>query len=170
MATLEWGVRDIPQTKTAVSFGRKSLRWILQLFIGGIFFLSALGKSLDMTGFIEVLKTYQAFPLSLLKPFAFAVIGIEFLLGVWILSGYRLPWSALLGAGLNATYAGWAVITLLRGLKLSNCGCFGVFFPQPLTWVTPFGDLVFVGICVVLAYLGVTEEYPHRRLGTALPN
>ena len=170
MASLEWGMREFPQRRPVVSFRRKSLRWILQLFIGGIIFLSGLGKSLDMPGFIEVLKTYQVFPPSMLRPFAFTLTGIEILLGVWILSAYRLQWSALGGALLNTLYAGWVVITLLRGLTLSNCGCFGVYFPQPLTWLTPIQDLVFVGMCVVLAYLAQTEEYPHRRLRTALFN
>jgi len=161
---------DVYSNKPVVSLRRRILRWILQFFIGGIIFLSALGKSFDMPGFIEVLKTYQAFPPSMLSPFAFTVTGIEFLLGVWILSGFRLPLSALVGALLNTLYTGWAVITLLRGLTLSDCGCFGVFFPQPVTWLTPFGDFVLVAMCVVLAYLAHTEEYPHRRLRTALFN
>ena len=123
-----------------------------------------------MPGFVEVLKTYQAIPLSILMPSAFTVTGMEFLLGVWILSGYRLQWGALGGALLNTFYASWVAITLLRGLTLSNCGCFGVYFPQPLTWLTPLQDLVLVGMCVMLAYLAQTEKYPHRRFRTALLN
>ena len=161
---------EYPQSPPVVSLRRRLLKWTLQIFIGGIIFLSALGKSLDMPGFIEVLKTYQAFSPSMLRPLAFAITGIEFLLGVWILSGYRLSFSAWGAALLNTLYAVWVVITLLRGLTLSNCGCFGVFFPQPLTWLTPTGDLVLVGMCVLLAYLTQTEEYPNRRLRTALLN
>ena len=153
-----------------VSFWRKLLRWILQIFIGGVIFLSALGKSLDMSGFIEVLKTYQAFPHFTLRPFAFTITGIEFLLGVWILSGFRLSTSALGAALLNTFYAGWVALTLLRGLTLSNCGCFGVFFPQPLTWFTPVEDLVLVGMCVFLAYLARTEESSNRQVRAALLN
>ena len=158
------------QSRPVVSFRRKFLRWGLQFFIGGIIFLSALGKSLDMPGFIEVLKTYQAFPPSTLRSLSFFVTGIEFFLGFWILSGYRLLGSALGAALLNTLYTGWMVLTLFRGLTLSNCGCFGVFFPQPLTWLTPIEDLVLVGMCVLLAYLAQTEEYPNRRLRTALLN
>ena len=153
-----------------MSFRRKLLRWILQIFIGGIIFLSALGKSLDMPGFIEVLNTYQAFPPYLLRPMGFSVTGVEFLLGVWILSGFRLSISALGAALLNTFYAGWVALTLLRGLTLSNCGCFGVFFPQPLTWFTPIGDLVLVGLCVLLAYLAQTGESPKRQVRAALLN
>ncbi|UCE64692.1 MAG: hypothetical protein JSU59_06085 [Nitrospirota bacterium] len=163
-------MRELNQKRPVVSFRRKFLRFVLQFFIGGMIFLSALGKSLDMPGFIEVLKAYQAFPPAALKSLAFCVTGIEFFLGFWILSGYRLSLSAWGAALLNTLYTGWMVITLLRGLAISNCGCFGVFFPQPLTWLTPIGDLVLVGMCVLLAYLTQTEEYPNRRLRTALLN
>ena len=170
MTPLEWSMQEFAQRKPVVSCWRKILRWILQIFIGGIIFLSGFGKSLDLPGFIEVLNTYQAFPFFMLRPLAFIITGIECMLGVWILSGHQLSLSALAGALLNSIYAVWVVITLLRGLTLSNCGCFGIFFPQPLTWFTPIGDLVLVGLCVVLAYLARTEEYPDRRLPRAFLN
>lgn len=139
-------------------------RKVLQIFIGGLIFLSALGKSLDMPGFIEVLRTYQAISASMLWPIAIIITGIEFLLGGWILSSYLLSWSALAAALLNTLYAVWLTITLFRGLTLLNCGCFGVYFPQPLTWLTPVEDLVLVGMCVVLAFLAQKEGYSNRRL------
>jgi hypothetical protein len=123
------------------------LRWFLQLFVSIILLASALGKSLDLSGFIEVLKTYQAVPDFLLWPTALVVTGVEFVLGAWVLSGWRLATSALASLGLNAGYAAWMTITLLRGLELSNCGCFGVFFPQPLRWYSPLEDLALVGFC-----------------------
>ena len=140
------------------STSRKLLRWFLQLTIGGIIFGSALGKALDLPGFVEVLKTYQSFPLVMLFPLAVAVTFGEFVLGIWILSGLHLRTSALLGALLNIVYALWMTITLLRGLELDNCGCFGVFFPQPLTWFSPFLDLVLVAFCWVLAHLTVLSQ------------
>jgi hypothetical protein len=51
---------------------------------------------------------------------------------------------------LNATYASGLIVTLVRGLDLPNCGCYGVFFPQPLRWYSPLEDLVLVGICYAL--------------------
>ena len=168
--SLKWDMPELKQKGAVVSSWRKLLRRGLQFFIGGIIFLSALSKSLDLGGFIEVLMTYQAFPSSTLKFLAFFVTGIEFFLGFWILSGYRLSLSAWGAALLNTLYTGWMVITLFRGLTLSNCGCFGVFFPQPLTWLTPIEDLVLVGMCLLLAYLAQTEEYSNGRIRTALVN
>jgi uncharacterized membrane protein YphA (DoxX/SURF4 family) len=133
--------------------GRLFLRWFLQLFIGGILLISTLGKALDLPGFAGVLKTYQAFPESALVPLAIGVTGIEAVLGIWLLSGWRLRISALAAAGLNAVYAAWLTMSLLRGLELANCGCFGVFFPQPLRWYSPLEDVVLIGMSLLLSYL-----------------
>ncbi len=130
----------------------KILRWVLQILSGGIIFGSALGKSLDLLGFAEVLKTYQAFPDLALYNMAFSVTAFEFILGAWILSGWRLSASAMTAALMNFGYAAWMTVTLFRGLQLENCGCFGVFFPRPLTWVSPLEDLVMVALCGLLAY------------------
>ena len=140
------------QTKTAV-------RWTFQLFIGTIIFGSALGKSLDLPGFAEVLRTYRAFPDVTLWPVAVMVTGFEFVVGVWLLSGWRLRTSALVALWLNAGYVVWMTISLLRGLELSNCGCFGVFFPQPLRWYSPLEDLVLVAMCYALS------RYATARMG-----
>ncbi len=119
--------------------------WGLRIFIGGVLVASALGKSLDLSGFVDVLATYRAFPPSMLAPLGYAVIVVEYVTGLWVLSGWRLMEGAIVAGMVNAGYAGWMTISLLRGLDLPNCGCFGVFFPQPLRWYSPLEDLVLVG-------------------------
>jgi uncharacterized membrane protein YphA (DoxX/SURF4 family) len=138
-----------------------ALRWVLQFLVGVVLLGSALGKSLDLPGFVAVLVTYQAFPDIALWPLAVAVTGFEWVLGAWVLSGRRLRTSALVAMGLNAGYAAWMTITLSRGLELANCGCFGVFFPQPLRWYSPLEDLVLVGMCAALS------RYATARTGAA---
>jgi len=135
-----------------------ALRWFLQLFLGGILLVSALGKSLDLPGFVEILKTYRAFPDGMLWPLALAVVSIELIMGLWVLSGWRLRISALAALALNAGYVVWMTVSLLRGLDLPNCGCFGVFFPQPLRWYSPLEDLVLVGMCYGLFRLTMQEQ------------
>ncbi len=151
-----------PQSSESRYFGWKYLRWILQILIGGIIFGSALGKSLDFPGFVDVLETYQAFSPSILWPLATIITIGEFTLGIWILSGYWLRMSALVGAAMNTGYAGWMTISLMRGLDLPNCGCFGVFFAQPLTWRSPIEDLVLVALCGLLAKLANTATTPQH--------
>lgn len=124
--------------------------WCCRLLVGGVLLASALGKSLELKGFVDVLVTYRLFPGWSLWPAAFIVIGIEWILAMWILSGWRLPTGALLALTLNGLYAVGLIVTLFRGLDLPNCGCYGVFFPQPLRWYSPLEDLVLVGICYAL--------------------
>jgi hypothetical protein len=124
--------------------------WCCRLLIGGVLLASALGKSLDLNGFVDVLVTYRLFPTWSLWLVALMLIGIEWILAVWILSGWRRATGALLALILNATYAAGLIVTLARGLDLPNCGCYGVFFPQPLRWYSPLEDLVLVGICYAL--------------------
>ena len=139
---------------------KKIFTRLLQIAIGGIIFASAVGKALDLRGFAGVLETYQAFPEKALFSTALAVTLFEFLLGSWILSGWRLVLGALIAGAMNLVYASWMTVTLFRGLHLENCGCFGVFFPRPLTWVSPIEDLVMVALCSVLAYLAQATTKP----------
>jgi hypothetical protein len=124
--------------------------WGCRLLIGGVLLASALGKSLDLKGFVDVLVTYRLFPGWSLWPTTLVIIGIEWILAAWILSGWRLPTAALLALALNGLYAAGLIVTLIRGIDLPNCGCYGVFFPQPLRWYSPVEDLVLVGICYAL--------------------
>jgi uncharacterized membrane protein YphA (DoxX/SURF4 family) len=126
------------------------LSWVCRLLVGGILVASALGKSLDLPGFVNVLITYQAIPGLFLWPVALTVTGVELLLGVLILFGWWLATGALAALVLNAIYTIWMTLALFQGLDLANCGCYGTLFPQPLRWYTPLEDLVLVGLCYAL--------------------
>jgi uncharacterized membrane protein YphA (DoxX/SURF4 family) len=69
--------------------------WILRILIAGVVLASALGKSLDLAGFVAVLTTYDAVPLDWLWPLAWWVIGVEWALALWLLSGWNLRIGAL---------------------------------------------------------------------------
>lgn len=127
-----------------------TITWCCRLLIGGVFLASALGKSLDLKGFVDVLVAYRLFPGWSLWPMALSIIGIEWMLAAWILSGWRLPTGALLALTLNGLYAVGLVVMLFHKLNLPNCGCYGVFFPQPLRWYSPLEDLMLAGICYAL--------------------
>jgi Methylamine utilisation protein MauE len=137
------------------------VRWFFRLFISGILLASALGKSLDLPGFVDVLITYQAIPALLLWPTALLITGFEWLLGAWVLSGWRLVTGALLSLALYAGHAIWMTLSLVRGLDLANCGCYGRFFPQPLRWYSPLEDLILVGMCYAVWKSARKVSAPH---------
>ena len=133
--------------------GRRALRIVLQTLLGVIILGSGVGKALDLHGFVVVLVTYRAFPNALLWPIAIGVTALEIVLGAWLFTGHRLKIMAMASIAMNAGYAIWMTISLLRGLDLKNCGCFGIFFARPLTWQSPVEDLVMIALSVALLAL-----------------
>jgi hypothetical protein len=117
----------------------------LRFAIGGILLATAVGKLLDIPGFARVLGTYDTVLPGALIPIAVAVPVAELALAFWLFSGRNLGASALVSAAMHTGYALWSVVAVLRGLKLPNCGCFGVFLVRPLGWSTVVEDLVLVG-------------------------
>lgn len=125
----------------------------LRLFIGLVLVATAAGKLIDVSGFAGVLRAYEAFPEGALLPVAIAVPLAELALALWLFSGARLAGAAATALGMHAVYAVWAAASILRGLKLENCGCFGVFFARPLGWRTVLEDLVMAGLSAWLLAL-----------------
>lgn len=122
----------------------------LRLFIGLVLAATAAGKMLDVRGFADVLRTYEALPVSWLFPLALLIALAELSLSVWLFSGHRAAAAALASLAMHVGYAGWSAVSLLRGLTLSNCGCFGVFFARPLGWGTVAEDLAMAAASALL--------------------
>lgn len=133
-------------------------RWVLRLGLGGLILATGVGKALDVGGFVDVLQRYDlALGDTVLGLVAPLISTLEIALGAWILSGFRLRlamWGAIV---LNAGYCAILTSALLRGLDLQNCGCFGVFFAQPLRWYSPLEDLALIAAALALLLLTPDE-------------
>ena len=128
--------------------------WVLRLLLGGVLLASGIGKLLDEAGFVEVLQTYRlGLPGFALWPLALAVSAVETVTGSLILVGRRLRPAAWVALAINAVYFLVLAASLLRGLELDNCGCFGVYAARPLRWYSPFEDLALLGASWLLARL-----------------
>ena len=123
----------------------------LRVVLGLLILFTGVGKALDLAGFAAIVTTYQlGLSGAQLWFAAYGVTAFELLLGGWLLSGWglrRAGWAALL---LNLSYGVLLTASLLRGLELSNCGCFGVFFAQPLRWYSPLEDVLLMAASATL--------------------
>ena len=128
----------------------RRLAYGLRLFLGLVLLATAVGKLADVRGFAGVLRAYEAFPEASLLPLAAAIPIAELALALWLFSGRGLEGAALAALVLHVVYAAWAALSLARGLRLENCGCFGVFLARPLGWTTVAEDLVLAGASAAL--------------------
>jgi Methylamine utilisation protein MauE len=139
------GTRD-----TGIGKRESGTRIVLRVLIGTILVATAIGKLLDVAGFARVLGNYRVFPEELIPALAAFVPIAELVLGVWLFGGRRPFAAAVTALAVHLAYAAWSAVAILRGLKLANCGCFGVFWPRPLGWSTVVEDLAVAAACGVL--------------------
>jgi hypothetical protein len=107
------------------------------------------GKALDVPGFALVLAEYRLLPVGS-EPFvALAVTLAELGLAMALLhpaTRVMAAWGAVLLFMANAAVLS---LTLLRGVPLANCGCFGVFLARPLRVWTPLEDIVLAALAIL---------------------
>jgi len=135
-------------------------QYILRYGLAGLLALTGLAKLLDVPGFVQVLSTYQALPPWALRPVAVACVLVELRLAEWLASGKRLPQAALASLVRHSAFACWSTLALMRGIAVPNCGCFGVFWPRPLSWLTVSEDLVLVLCSWALYRLSILSPSP----------
>jgi hypothetical protein len=111
--------------------------------------VTGVAKLLDMTGFYEVVRSYQSLPDLVVPPAAWLLAVGELVLAAWLLARYRPHLAAITVVLLHLMYLFWLLLSLLRGLEISNCGCFGVFWARPVSWYSPLEDLVLVGLAIL---------------------
>lgn len=129
-------------------------RWVVGLawLLAAVHAATALGKLLDLPGFAAVLGTYQVLPAALLWPAAILVMLAELAIAAGLLLARLRAMAALAAAGLAALNGLVLTATLLRGIDLPNCGCFGVFLARPLSVVSPLEDLLLLALALLLAW------------------
>ena len=139
---------------------RRWTRAVIIVPIGGILLVAAIGKLLDNRFFAEKLAEWHLFPTWSLLPLGVVVSLSELMLAIWLFSGWRLAWAALVALLFHLGYIGGTLITLLRGIRLPDCGCFGILFPHPLDWMMVWQDTFLAALCLVLYLLAKRNPCP----------
>jgi len=126
----------------------RSLLMATRIALGALFLWAAAAKLPDMSAFAQDVANYRIVPAVLVPWVAAAVVGIEFLAGVALMSGAMARPAALVAAFLLVAFIGFLVQALLRGIDL-RCGCFGG--NEPATWWTVARDAVMLAAALVSA-------------------
>ena len=121
---------------------------VCRIVLGGLFIWAAVTKLPDMAAFAQDVANYRVVPAALVPILAAAVVGIELLAGIALVTGVMERPAAAVLAVLLAAFIGLLAQALLRGIDL-RCGCFGG--DERASWWTVVRDLVMLAAAVAVA-------------------
>jgi len=126
------------------------LQWLFIL----ILLSTSWGKLLDNSGFAGVIGTYRlGIPEHYLLPLALTVSLVELFFAIRLYMEKQQLLNAWALVLIHAGYLSLAAITLLRGIALQNCGCFGVFLARPLTQQVLVEDSVLTALALLFVWV-----------------
>jgi uncharacterized membrane protein YphA (DoxX/SURF4 family) len=135
---------------------RGVLSWAPPLFrivAGGVLAVSGYLKAVRPTAeFAATLESYWIFPPFLIFPMAHVGPWVELVVGLSLVVGFFTRGSALVAAGLYATFVAVLAQSIFRKLPMPDCGCFGQAGPhlQPIQALSL--DLGLMVICLLLLF------------------
>lgn len=108
----------------------------LRLILGVVYLGMAAGQLLSWVQMPQILGAYQAGSLAAMRVLAILLVAGELVCGVWFVARPRVK--ALTPVWIyTAVSVVWAVLgaqAVARGIEVDNCGCFGVYLSQRLSW------------------------------------
>jgi uncharacterized membrane protein YphA (DoxX/SURF4 family) len=114
-------------------------RWfllVLRLALGGVFLYAGILKAANPQAFADSIATFKMLPPQLVNIVALGLPPFEILLGLMLLSGWKVRPPSLAVAGLAIVFGIALGQALFRGLAV-YCGCFGSGEPSTLkTWAS----------------------------------
>ena len=103
----------------------KVLHWACRLFLAWLWIYAGYTKIQSPLQFAGAIEGYDLLPSAAVIWVADTLPWLEVLLGIVLLTGPKVRWSAMASAGLLAFFIVILTITYFRGIE-ANCGCFGV--------------------------------------------
>ncbi|MBN2040169.1 MAG: DoxX family membrane protein [Spirochaetes bacterium] len=115
-------MRHIKNFITNTLYGN-SITAMLRIFLGLLFIYSGFFKALDPGNFARIILQYDVFP-EILAPYGAIVMPfLEMVIGILLLSGFRIKSTSLLSSFLLTFFIIIISINVYRG-NTFNCGCF----------------------------------------------
>ncbi len=123
----------------------------LRIILGLLFIITSTLKFPNLKGFAVIVASYNVLPKRFVKTAAYTQPAMEFIVGLWILSGKQLFYAAIAGFCLMMMANLFVAKGLLEKKKLKNCGCFGANIKVPLTRKKLAENIVWTLLLVLLA-------------------
>lgn len=120
-----------------------------RIALGALFLWAAATKLPDMNAFAQELANYRLLPAVLVPWAASAVVGVEIVAGLALVTGFAVRAAAVVIAGLLLAFIAFLSQALLRGIDL-RCGCFGG--DEPASWWTVARDVAMLGAALLVAW------------------
>ena len=135
--------------------GKYKILFLGRIFLGLVFAYSGYTKLIEpVENFRGAMAAYEIIPYLVIPFLAHVIPWVEFVFGVFLLLGYLSRVSALVLAGLSASFVLLILITrIATGALPADCGCFGegsFIHLKPMQVV--FMDLCNTAIGILLAF------------------
>ncbi|PIN74795.1 hypothetical protein COV18_06275 [Candidatus Woesearchaeota archaeon CG10_big_fil_rev_8_21_14_0_10_37_12] len=124
----------------------------LRIILGLLFIGSSVLKLPDLNGFSAAVASFNLFPRWAVKPIAYTIPFVEFIVGWWVLSGKSLLYAAYTGLVIMLVTTLVIFIALLLKRKVKNCGCYGTVIVVPLTWNKFVENIIWTILFVLLIF------------------
>lgn len=126
---------------------------VLRIVLGTVYTAMAIGQLASFGHMTGILATYGLVDGVAATALAVALIAGELLAGVWFLARPRSKALAPVWVytGVSVVWTVLAVQAYARGLAVDNCGCFGIYLTQRLSWFVLLQDaltLLYAGILI----------------------
>jgi len=131
------------------------LRWLgffARVAIGALFIFSGTVKILaPLEEFQAIIKSYEFLPLWAIQPFSIALPIIEVVAGISMVLGLFERQAAIIVALMVASFLIAITVGLVRGVNLSDCGCFGSFKFGDTPQQVLFRDWILIALTIFIA-------------------
>ena len=123
---------------------------LFRLVIGSVLIFAAVPKIINPLDFAFSLSGYQLFPKSLLPFIAVIVPYMELIIGIMILTGYKIEGALVIAMGMFTLF----IFSLLWAISLDldiNCGCYGQELGEKSNlWLRVGEDVIYLLACIII--------------------
>ena len=130
---------------------------LIRILTGALFTYSGWSKLISpVQEFEYVIEQYQLFPSPIIRLIAHALPWIELVFGTFLLIGFMRTFGAQVLCGLCAAFLLLLASTLIRGIDVGHCGCFGKGILLTVTQAFTLDS------CLVLILMFLSTYQPQR--------